>query len=171
MYCPVCNNKDSKVVDSRLVQEGSSTRRRRECTKCKYRFSTLEEIELIDLSVVKADGQRESYARAKLERGIMQSLVKRSFTQDAFAQLMGKIERDIQKKPGKAWVQSGTKQKEITSKNIGEIVMDHLKKFDKVAYIRFASIYRAFEDVETFEDELRSLLRKKKKPKKKGKST
>ena len=108
----------------------SSSRR----VKCFYRFSTLEEMELLDIVVVKNDGRRESYSRSKLERGILHSLAKRPYTLDKFDKLVHAIERDIQKK----------KKREITSREVGEILMKHLRKFDKVAYIRFASIYRAF---------------------------
>lgn len=151
MYCPVCRHKETKVIDSRLAQDGMSVRRRRECIKCSYRFSTLEEMELLDIVVVKTDGRRESYSRNKLERGILHSLAKRPYTQDKFDKLVHAIERDIQKK----------KKREITSKEIGEILMKHLRKFDKVAYIRFASIYRAFEDVDKFQSEIKSLQKNK----------
>lgn len=165
MHCPVCRSKETKVVDSRIAPDGMSIRRRRECDKCRYRFSTLEEAELLDVMVVKSDGRREAYARSKLERGIQQSLVKRPFTQERFYQLIHAIERDIQKKPARVWAENGGKTKEITTKDIGEIVMKHLVKFDTVAYIRFASIYRAFEDVEKFQHEIKSIIggRKKKK--------
>ncbi len=162
MHCPVCRSKETKVVDSRISQGGMTIRRRRECEKCHYRFSTLEEAELLGFVVIKNDGKRESYSREKLEKGIIHSLTKRSFTQDKFQSLIHSIERDIQKKPAKAWKQNGTKNREIMSKDIGDIIMKHLKKFDKVAYIRFASIYRAFEDVKKFETEVRSLLPKNK---------
>lgn len=153
MRCPVCASKDTKVVDSRLTLDGLSIRRRRECERCHYRFSTLEEIELLDLVVVKRDGRRESYARNKLEKGILQSLTKRPYTQERFDRLIHAVERDIQKK----------KKREVTSRDVGELVMKHLKKFDKVAYIRFASIYRAFEDVSTFQSEIRALEKRKRK--------
>ena len=152
MYCPVCKSKETKVVDSRLTQDGMAIRRRRECIKCAYRFSTVEETELLDITVVKNDGLRESYSRNKLERGILHSLTKRPYTQESFDKMIHAIERDIQKK----------KKREITSKEIGELVMKHLRKFDKVAYIRFASIYRAFEDVTKFQHEIKSLQSKKK---------
>ena len=155
MHCPVCKSKETKVVDSRLAQDGMSVRRRRECIKCSYRFSTLEEIELLDIVVVKNDGRRESYSRNKMEQGIIRSLTKRPYTQDKFDRLVHGIERDIQKK----------KKREITSKDLGEILMKHLRKFDKIAYIRFASIYRAFEDVGKFEREIKSLRTKKRKSK------
>lgn len=125
-------------------------RRRRECVKCGYRFSTNEEVELLDIVVVKNDGHREPYDREKLKRGILRSLTKRSYTQDTLRRLIYSIERDIQKK----------KKRELTSAQIGDIVMKRLKRFDTVAYIRFASIYRAFEDVTTFEKEISSLAKK-----------
>lgn len=140
------------MIDTRLTQDGMAVRRRRECEKCQYRFSTVEEMELLDIVVVKNDGARESYSRQKIQRGILQSLIKRPYTQEQFDQLIHAIEIDIQKK----------KQREIKSKEIGELVMKHLKKFDKIAYIRFASIYRAFEDVSRFQREVRSLQRTKK---------
>jgi len=148
MRCPVCNNSETKVVDSRLSVDGMNIRRRRECEKCNFRFSTLEEMELLDLMVVKRDGRRESYSRDKLVRGLEKALEKRPFTEMHLQQLVHKIERDIQKK----------RRGELTAKEIGEILMKHLKGFDKVAYIRFASVYRSFDDVKTFEQELRSLL-------------
>jgi transcriptional repressor NrdR len=155
MHCPVCRHKETKVVDSRMTGDGLSTRRRRECIECSYRFSTLEEMELLDIVVVKNNGRRESYSRVKLERGILHSLTKRPYTEEQFSQLIHAIETDIQKK----------KQRELTSQDIGEIVMRHLRKFDKVAYIRFASIYRAFTDVNTFQKEVRLLQHER--PKKK----
>ncbi len=151
MFCPVCRHHETKVVDSRLTQDGLAIRRRRECEKCAYRFSTVEEAELLDIVVVKQDGQRESYSRNKLESGIVRSLTKRPYTQEKFDQMIHAIERDIQKK----------KKREITSKEIGELVMKHLQKFDKVAYVRFASIYRAFEDVDKFQSVVKSLQEKK----------
>jgi transcriptional repressor NrdR len=151
MHCPVCTSKETKVIDSRVGSDGMAVRRRRECIKCNYRFSTLEVGELLDIIVVKQNGAREGYDRRKLRSGIVHSLTKRPYTEDQLEKLTHKIERDIQKK----------KKREITSHDIGEIVMRHLKRFDKVAFIRFASIYRAFEDVDTFEAELRRLAKKK----------
>ncbi|MBP7992098.1 MAG: transcriptional repressor NrdR [Candidatus Magasanikbacteria bacterium] len=147
MKCPICRNDETKVVDSRLTSDSASIRRRRECTKCAYRFSTIEEMELLDIVVVKNNGRREAYSRNKLEKGIQQALTKRPVTEDQFDQLIHAIESDIQKK----------KQREVTSKDLGEMVMRHLRKFDKVAYIRFASIYRAFTDVKGFQSEVSSL--------------
>jgi transcriptional repressor NrdR len=148
MHCPVCSNKDTKVVDSRVAQDGANIRRRRECDKCGFRFSTLEEIELLDLVVVKRDGRRETYSRDKLERGLQKALEKRPYTETQFQQIVHKLERDIQKK----------RRGELTSREIGELVMKHLRSFDTVAYIRFASVYRSFADAKTFENELHALL-------------
>jgi transcriptional repressor NrdR len=129
------------------VDVNLAIRRRRECEKCKYRFSTIEEIELLDLIVLKRDGRRESYMRDKIENGIRRSLTKRPYTQENFHRLVHEIERDIQRK----------KKREVGSAEIGDVIMKHLKTFDKVAYIRFASIYRDFKDVKTFESELKRL--------------
>ena len=147
MNCPICRHRETKVVDSRLAGDGAAVRRRRECVKCDYRFSTVEETELLDIVVVKSNARREAYSRDKLEKGIKHSLTKRPITEEQFTQLIHAIESDIQKK----------KQREVTSKDIGEIVMRHLRKFDEVAYIRFASIYRAFTDVKKFQSEVSSL--------------
>lgn len=152
MRCAVCNHKDTKVVDSRVSSDGASVRRRRECEKCGFRFSTIEEVELLDLTVVKRDGRRENYSRDKMTKGLEKALEKRPYTDVAFQKLIHKIERDIQKK----------RRGQLTSAELGEIVMKHLKTFDKVAYIRFASVYRSFEDVKMFEDELNSLLSRRK---------
>jgi transcriptional repressor NrdR len=150
MRCPVCNNTETSVVDTRPSEDDLSIRRRRECDKCQYRFSTVEETELLDIIVVKGDGHREVYMRDKIENGIRMSLTKRPYTRESFHKLIHAIERDIQKK----------KTKEISSKDLGEIVIKHLRGFDKVAYIRFASVYRDFRDVRTFEKELKKLSTK-----------
>lgn len=147
MRCPVCNNSDTSVVDSRSAGNDLTVRRRRECDKCHYRFSTIEEVELLGIIVVKQDGRRETYMRDKIENGLKRSLTKRPHTQDDFHRLIHSIERDIQKK----------KKREISSKDIGGIVMKYLRAFDKVAYIRYASVYRDFKDVKTFEKELKKL--------------
>ena len=152
MRCPVCNFVDTKVVDSRLTGDGQSIRRRRECMKCDFRFSTVESMEILDLMIVKRDSRREPYQRSKLENGLRKALEKRPHTAEEFSTLVGAIERDIQKK----------KKYEITSSEIGEIIMHHLKSFDAVAYIRFASVYRAFSDAKAFQRELNQLLRNKK---------
>lgn len=151
MRCPICNNRETSVVDTRPAEDDLSIRRRRECDKCQYRFSTVEETELLDIIVVKSDGHRETYMRDKLENGIKMSLTKRPYTRDGFHKLIHAIERDIQKK----------KIREISSKELGEVVIKHLRGFDKVAYIRFASVYQDFRDVRTFEKELKKLSVKK----------
>ncbi len=148
MHCTACNYRDTKVVDSRVSSDGLSIRRRRECERCGHRFSTLETLEILDLAVVKRDGRREPYSREKLEHGLRKALEKRPVTADGFRKLTTAIERDIQRKA----------KDEVTSRDIGEVVMRHLRQFDTVAYLRFASVYRSFEDVETFERELRNLL-------------
>ncbi len=149
MHCPLCDHEDTRVVDSRMAAEGSAIRRRRECDKCGFRFSTSEEIILLDLVVIKRDGQREAYDRDKLVRGLKRALEKRPFTETSFRSLIHRIEREIQR----------LRTDEITSEQVGALVMRELKKFDQVAYIRFASVYRQFEDVETFQRELEDLLK------------
>lgn len=153
MRCPVCNFKSTRVVDSRLGADGMSVRRRRECERqrCEFRFSTVEEMELLDVTVVKRNGKREAYSREKLMGGLKHSLEKRPYTDAELQTIVHNIERDIQK------VRGG----EITSLQIGDIVMKYLKAFDKVAYIRFASVYLSFEDVNMFEKELKSLKKTK----------
>jgi transcriptional repressor NrdR len=148
MRCPVCLTKDTKVNDSRIIDDGFAVKRRRECLKCGFRFSTHEQLEILNIMVIKRDGRKELYQREKIISGLKQSLQKRAFTDDAFQRLINTIERDVQKR----------KKDEVTSKELGEIVMRNLRKFDKVAYIRFASVYRSFEDVETFYTELQDLL-------------
>lgn len=145
MRCPACHNIDTKVTDSRLVNEGMAIRRRRECVKCEFRFSTYEEVEILNLTVVKRDGRREPYSREKLETGLRKAFEKRPITHDAFKRLVNAIERDIQLRG----------RNEITSRQIGELVMKRLKRVDPVAYIRFASVYRSFTDAESFWEELR----------------
>lgn len=154
MRCPVCEHESTRVVDSRLSTDGATVRRRRECeaNACEYRFSTSEEMEMLDISVVKRDGTRQSYHRQKMVDGLKRSLQKRSYTEEDFRKLVQGIERDIQKK----------RAGEITSEEIGEIVMRHLRRFDKVAYVRFASVYYSFEDLETFERELQKISKRRK---------
>lgn len=148
MNCPNCQNEDTKVLDSRPVEDGSAIRRRRECEKCSFRFSTYEEIEILDLTVVKKDSRRELYSREKLEKGIKSAFEKRPHTDDTLRKLISGIEQEIQKK---------SKDGEITTEEIGEIVIKRMKKTDKVAYIRFASVYRQFADVEEFKQALEKL--------------
>jgi len=148
MKCPNCQFEETKVLDSRPCDEGSAIRRRRQCEKCEFRFSTYEEIEILDLSVVKKDGVKQSFSKDKLERSLRLPMDKRPYTDEQFRKLVSGIEIDIQRK---------AKDGEITTTEIGEIVMKKLKKFDKVAYIRFAAVYRQFEDVEEFKAELQKL--------------
>jgi len=155
MRCPVCLAYDTKVNDSRLTEDGVVVKRRRECQKCNFRFSTYEQMEILNLTVIKRNAKKESYSREKMISGLERSLEKISYTKDKFKKLVNNIERDIQKR----------KKDEVTSLQLGEIVMKRLKSFDKVAYIRFASVYRAFEDVKTFQRELNNLLKRKSKKK------
>lgn len=148
MKCPSCNNDDTKVIDSRVASDGLSIRRRRECESCSFRFSTYEEIEILDLQVIKRDGTTEGYSREKLEAGLHKALEKRPITHDEFKGLVSEIEQEIQKK---------TEAEKIESREIGNIVIRKLKKYDQVAYIRFASVYRQFEDIEEFKKELQKL--------------
>jgi len=148
MRCPNCQNEDTKVLDSRPVDEGNAIRRRRECEKCGFRFSTYEEIEILDLSVVKKDGSKQAFSKEKLERSIRLPMDKRPHNDETFRKLLSAIEIEMQRK---------AKDGEIKSTEIGEIVMKKLKKTDKVAYIRFAAVYREFEDVDEFKEELKKL--------------
>lgn len=153
MKCPICYYPDTKVIDSRVATDGLSIRRRRECLKCGFRYSTYEEIEILDLMIVKRDGRKESYNREKIVSGLRKALEKRSITDDKFKKLLHSIERDLQK----------LRKNEITSLQVGNIIMKHLKKIDQVAYIRFASVYEDFKDAQEFRKELNKLIRKKKK--------
>lgn len=157
MNCAVCNSSNTKVVDSRLTGQGFSIRRRRECEKCGFRFSTIEEAEILDLVVIKRDGHRESYNRDKLIKGLRTSLEKRQHLEENFQSLIRDIEREIQKKASS----------EITSLQLGEIVIRKLRSFDEVAYIRYASVYRSFKDANTFQAELNKIIKKKSVKKKK----
>ena len=147
MYCPFCGHTDTKVIDSRLTEDGGAIRRRRECEKCGERFSTYEEMVLLNISVVKRDGRKEAYEREKTEQGIKRALEKRPISHEEFRNLINRIERDIQV----------LRKEEIKSSEIGGIVMKELKTLDEVAYIRFASVYKSFKDVKSFERELKKL--------------
>lgn len=152
MYCPVCLYKDTKVLDSRLTSDKACIRRRRECLKCGFRFSTTEQIEILDLSVVKRDGTMQPYNRDKIVNGLRKALEKRSYTAESFDNLIAKIEREIQK----------TRKDELTTRQIGEIIMRKLETFDQVAYIRYASVYRDFKDVRTFQSEVNKFINRRK---------
>ena len=161
MKCPVCYYQDTKVIDSRVASDGLSIRRRRECLKCGFRYSTYEEIEILDLSVIKRDGRKEVYNRDKMVKGLKKALEKRPITEERFKKLVNSIERDLQV----------LRKSEVTTNQVGQLIMKHLKKTDQVAYIRFASVYESFKDVQTFRRELNKLLKNKKgrKPAKKKK--
>ncbi len=152
MKCPVCYFADTKVVDSRVASDGLSIRRRRECLKCGFRFSTYEEVEILDLTVVKRDGRKESYVRDKLIKGLKSAFEKRPITEEKFKKLINLIERDLQ----------AIRKNEILSEQIGQIVMKQIKKIDQVAYIRFASVYQSFKDAQSFKRELNKLIKNKK---------
>ena len=147
MKCPFCGCIDTKVLDSRPNEDRTAIRRRRECEKCKKRFTTYEKIETIPLIVIKKDNNRETYDRTKIERGILRACYKRPVSAERIEKLMDEIENDI--------FALGTS--EIKSSVIGEIVMDKIKEVDQVAYVRFASVYREFKDVNTFIDEIKKL--------------
>ena len=148
MNCPKCQNSDTRVLDSRETESHRAVRRRRICEKCKYRFTTFERIETGNFIVVKKDGTRENYDREKLVRGVWRACEKRKITQEQIADLLNKLEEK--------WANLG---KEVDSKMIGEDLMEALKKLDEVAYIRFASVYRQFKDLESFNKELQKLLK------------
>ena len=148
MKCPFCSNDDTRVIDSRPSDDNSTIRRRRQCDKCGKRFTTYEKIETIPLIVIKKDMTRETYDRAKIESGVSRSCHKRPVSAEAINACVDDIENTIFNKG----------VKEISSSEIGEIVMEKLMKLDQVAYVRFASVYREFKDVNTFKDELEKLL-------------
>ena len=145
MQCPYCNNAETKVTDKRDCD--SITRRRRECLKCGKRFTTYERVEL-DLNVIKKDGKRQKFSRDKVYNGVAKNLEKRPFTTQQIDSIVDDIEANIYRV---------AKDKDIKSSKIGEIVMNKLKKIDKVAYIRFAAVYRDFEDVDDFKEEIKKL--------------
>ena len=148
MRCPFCNQDNSKVVDSRPVEDTNSIRRRRMCESCGKRFTTSEKVETIPLSVIKKDQTREQYDRAKIQDGILRACYKRPIPIEKIEMTMDSIEGDI----------FDSADREIASTRIGEIVMEHLKDLDAVAYVRFASVYREFKDVSTFMDELKKFM-------------
>lgn len=146
MLCPFCSHNETKVIDSRDTNDGKITRRRRECEKCQSRFSTYEEVELLRLCVVKKNGKKEEYDKHKLEHSIRKALAKRPITDEKVAKLMGDIELSIQ----------ALEKSEVTTKEIGKIVLAKLRELDEVAYVRFASVYKSFGSIESFKKELDS---------------
>ena len=150
MKCPYCSNTDTRVIDSRPAEDGSSIRRRRCCDECGKRFTTYEKVETIPLIVIKKDSNREQYDRAKIEGGVLRACYKRPVSAADIQKTMEKIETAI----------FNLEEKEVPTSVIGEIVMDHLKDLDEVAYVRFASVYREFKDVNTFMSEIKKILEK-----------
>ena len=148
MKCPFCEQPDTKVIDSRPTEEGHAIRRRRECIVCGKRFTTYEKVEDGFFMVVKRDGRRESFDRNKILNGIIRACEKRPISLDQMEAVVSDIERNL----------NNRMEKEISSELIGEIVMEHLKDLDEVAYVRFASVYRQFKDVSTFVAEVEKLL-------------
>ena len=150
MKCPFCGKENTKVIDSRPAEDNSSIRRRRQCDACGRRFTTYEKVENIPLIVIKKDENREPYDRDKIQGGIIRSCHKRPVSANQITQMVEEIETQI----------FNMEEKEIPSSVIGEIVMDKLKDVDQVAYVRFASVYREFKDVNTFIDEIKKILDK-----------
>lgn len=148
MKCPYCGDENTRVIDSRPAEDGSSIRRRRQCDMCDKRFTTYEKVETIPVFVIKKDNTREPYDRSKIERGIMLSVRKRSVPVEKITEAIDDIEATI----------FNMDTKEIPSSVIGELIMDRLRKLDQVAYVRFASVYREFQDVDTFMAELQKIL-------------
>ena len=151
MKCPFCNAADTKVIDSRPADDNSSIRRRRQCELCGKRFTTYEKLETIPLMVIKKDNTREVYDRAKIEAGVLHSCHKRPVSPQQIGALIDEIENTIFNK----------EEREIPTSVIGELVMDKLKDLDEVAYVRFASVYREFKDVNTFMEEIGKILQNK----------
>ena len=147
MRCPFCKQPDSRVIDSRAADEGTTIRRRRECSKCGRRFTTYEVVERLPLMVVKRDNRREPFSCDKLLTGIIRSCDKRDISMGQITNFVAEIEHEIRNRT----------EPEVPSEKIGEIVMERLKDFDEVAYIRFASVYRKFDDITNFIEELETL--------------
>lgn len=149
MKCPYCAHEENQVLDSRDSEDLSAVRRRRECLKCSKRFTTYERVDTVDIFIIKKDGRREQFDRSKLLAGIKTACEKRPISMDTIEETVDEIEQNLRRR----------KTTEIPSKAIGEIVIRRLKALDKVAYIRFASVYRSFEDVESFEKEVQNLVK------------
>ncbi len=150
MKCPFCGHENTRVIDSRPAEDNNSIRRRRVCDECEKRFTTYEKIETIPLIIIKKDNNRETYDRSKIEAGVLRACHKRPVSANQISQLVEDIEINI----------FNMEEKEIPSQAIGEIVMNKLKELDAVAYVRFASVYREFKDINTFMDELKKVLDK-----------
>ena len=148
MFCPFCHAEETKVIDSRLSEDGSQVRRRRECIQCSERFNTFERAELNLPRIIKRDGSRVSFDEGKLRSGILHALEKRPVDMDAIDQAISRIIHQL----------CATGEREIPSYEVGEKVMEELRKLDQVAYVRFASVYRAFQDINEFQKEIHKLL-------------
>ena len=149
MKCPYCDHPDTRVIDSRPTEEGHAIRRRRGCDSCGKRFTTYEKVETIPMIVIKKDNNRETYDRAKIEGGVFRACHKRPVSAAQIEAMIDDVESSIFSK----------EEREISSRQIGEMVMEKLKDLDSVAYVRFASVYREFKDVNTFMDELKKMLK------------
>ena len=149
MTCPFCGNIEDKVIDSRESREGDSIRRRRQCTACEKRFTTYERIDEVPYMVIKKDGRREKFDRAKVLNGLIRACGKRPVSMVKLSDLVNQVEVRVTESP----------DREITTAEVGEFLMDTLKAIDKIAYVRFASVYRDFQDEQAFLNELRSLTR------------
>lgn len=147
MHCPFCAADDTKVIDSRLVAEGDQVRRRRECLSCKERFTTYEVAELVMPRVIKQNGNREPFDESKLRAGLQRALEKRPVSVEAIEAAINQIKHDLR----------ATGEREVNSRDLGELVMDNLKQLDQVAYVRFASVYRSFQDIAEFRDAIELL--------------
>lgn len=151
MKCPFCGYTESKVIDSRPAEEGATIRRRRECLSCQKRFTTYEIIERLPLVVVKRDSSRQTFDKVKLINGMVRACEKRPVTLSTLERIADDIEQELQ----------GNLEREVSTVDIGEMVMNRLKEIDEVAYVRFASVYRSFKDINTFMEELSKLLMEK----------
>ena len=149
MKCPFCNHENTRVIDSRPAEDNNSIRRRRVCDECGKRFTTYEKVETIPLIIIKKDNNRETYDRTKIEAGILRACHKRPVSAAQITQLVDAVETEIVNR----------EEREISSNVIGELIMNKLKDMDPVAYVRFASVYRQFRDVNTFMDELKKILK------------
>lgn len=149
MKCPYCSHPDTRVIDSRPAEDGNSIRRRRSCDVCGKRFTTYEKVETIPLTIIKKDNTREQYERRKIENGVLRACYKRPVATSDIQKTIDRIETKI----------FSLEEKEVPSNMVGEIVMEELKELDEVAYVRFASVYREFKDVNTFMDELKKILK------------
>lgn len=147
MICPFCGHGETKVVDSRDTNDSRAIRRRRECEKCQARFSTYEEMEIMRLTVTKRDGTKQEYARSKIEIGLHKALEKRPVSEEKISKAIGDIEYEIQAR----------ESNEISSKEIGRMILEKLKELDAVAYLRFASVYKGFKNAESFRKELEKM--------------